>query len=221
MHTKPLILSSLLALTASGSAFANPGKDVPRDEVLTGHAADVRKLLAETHDARAALSRDEPRVAHALIDDALQLEATLSKDHKYALIGTAKGTYEQLTQEKNEPVVTAYDRFSEKELLDLNATRRDLLNAKSALSKQRSSDADRSLASIERAILLEDHVAPQNEKLVMANLALAMDEARSGNWEGVKVAVDTAAKDFRKSHRPAKQSPSAKNAKRTTKTSKR
>jgi hypothetical protein len=192
MQTKTLLVSGLFACVLGGVAHADTP---PRTTILTGHAKDVQTLLDETQAARAAIARGEQRAARELVGDALALDHQLAKQHRYAELASGRGTFESITSHDRSPVVDAYDKFSDRELLDLQATGRDLVEARMALVAHRAADADRALANVERAIVLDEKRTPERDKLAIENLRLALREAEAGNWHAAKVALDAVAKD--------------------------
>ena len=201
MMTKSLILSGILSLSLGTVAVAgtnfHPAPSAAN--VVTGHEKQVRKLMAETRAAHAAIRRGEPRAAADLVRDAIKLEVGIAGSRRYALVGSASGTFEQVSTTKGAPVVTKYDHFSDKELLDLKATRRDLVNAKTALAAGKLNEAEQSLAKISRAFIDEEQITPDRAKRAEQNVGLAVHEMGAGQWSAAKVEIDAANKDVSKS----------------------
>lgn len=181
MLTKTLLGSGLFVLTLGAAAVASPSKPTSQAQLLTGHTKDVRKLLSETRAARDAIQRGEPKAARDMVDDAIALESTFAGHHRFAVVASGNGTVEEVSEVKDVPIVKTFDRYAEKELLDLNATRQDLAAAKLSLQKGEMKVAERSLMKIGSAIELDASVQPDRKAQAEENLSFAKRELAAGN----------------------------------------
>ena len=204
MLTKTLLGSGLFVLTLGAVAVASPSKPTSQAQLLTGHTKDVRKLLSETRAARDAIERNEPKAARDIVDDAIMLESTFAGNHRFAVVGSSTGTVEEISNVKGVPIVKAFDRYAEKELLDLNATRRDLAAAKRFLQKGEMQAAAGSLMKIGSGIEYEANIHADHKAQAEENLSLSKRELAAGNVKAAEAEAAAAQKEMA----PAPKSPS-------------
>lgn len=198
MLTRTLICGGLLSIVLGGASLAEAIHTPSSDQLVTDKTTEVRKLLGEARAARGAIRRDERRAARDIVRDALALEARIAGTppiRRYALLESGTGTVEEVSRAAGSPVVEVYDRFSEKVMLDLVATRHDLERARLALAAGRMREADRELARIGNAMAVADKLTPEPGERAAANIAIAAHEFGAGDWHAGWVAIDGAIHD--------------------------
>jgi hypothetical protein len=189
------VLGAVLGCSARTGANDPTAQPPTPDEIVIGHAAELRALLSDVHDARSEIALREPAAARVLVAEAAAIMARIADGRAYALIDEDTGTLQQLSSASDAAFMTAFDQVSEQRLLDLRTARVELDQARSSLATAAPSSASHHLARIEGAVRLRRTITPDHDALVAENVKIALREVAAGDWPGAGVAFEAAHRD--------------------------
>ncbi len=190
---------SVLGVSLGCGARARSTDPPPRaptaNDIVLGHSAEVRALLADVHDARSEIAFLEPEAARELVAEATAIAARIAHGRAYALLDDETGTLQQLSSASDTAFMKAFDQVSEQQLLDLRATRLELDYARILLASGKLAEAGHRLARIDGAVWLRRTITPDRNTLVVENVKIALRDAAAGDWPAAGVAFEAARRD--------------------------